>query len=112
MPDDESARALWPLTVAELVGLVIAGLVLLASLTGATTLLASVSRPARLAALAFVVVELLIPAYVFVDSRRSGLETNDLWVHAAAMPVISLFALAGYVDERRRAAREAVDRDP
>lgn len=109
MPDDASEPSLWPLTVAELAALAAAFVLLAASLTGATPLLASVSRTARLAALAFVAVELLIPAYVVYDSRRSGLETSELWVHAAAMPVISLFALVGYVDERRRAARAAED---
>lgn len=109
MPDDASAQALWPLTVAELLALALGFVVLVASLTGATTLLTSFSRPLRLAALAFVAVELLIPAYVFYDSRRSGIETSEMWVHAAAMPVISLFALVGYVDERRRAARAADD---
>lgn len=103
MADDVTGPNLWPLTIAELAGIALAGIVLVASLTDATTLLASVSRPVRLAALAFVVVELLIPAYVYFDSRRAGLVTSDVWVHAAAMPVISLFALVGYVDERRRA---------
>ena len=107
MADDATEPNLWPLTVAELSGLVLAFVLVAASLAGATTLLSSFSRELRLAALAVLAVELLIPAYVFYDTRRSGLETSEVWVHAAAMPVISLFALAGYVDERRRATREA-----
>lgn len=111
MADDATEPSLWPLTVAELFGHVVALLVLVASLTGRVSLFASVSPAVRLAALAFVAVELLIPAYVWYDSRRSGLETSEVWVHAAAMPVISLFALVGYVDERRRATR-AAETDP
>ena len=107
MSDGATGPNLWPLTVAELLGLALAAVLVAASLAGATTLLDSFSRELRLAALAFLAVELLIPAYVCYDSRRSGLETSELWVHAAAMPIISLFALVGYVDERRRAAREA-----
>jgi hypothetical protein len=106
--DEPSAAAgLWPLTVAEWLAHVAVAAVLTASLTGATTLLGSVSPTVRLAALGAVVLELLVPVYVLLDARRSGVETSDLWVHAAAMPVIGLFALVGYLDERRRAeARE------
>ena len=53
-------------------------------------------------ALAFVAVELLIPAWVFVDLRRREDEPSGLWVHAVAMPLVNVFGLLGYLEERRR----------
>lgn len=98
---DESHRYLfWVYTLPELV--VVAGTFLLLAVSelGGGSFLSSVSRPIRLALLAFLAVELLIPLWVWVDLRRRPERSNSLWVHAAAMPVVNIFGLFAYLADR------------
>jgi hypothetical protein len=100
MAGDPVENVLWVWTASEL--LVIAAFMglLVASLTGDTTLFTSASRRLRLAGVAFLTVELLIPLWVFVDLRRRG-ESGSLWMHVAAMPGINIFGLFAYLQERK-----------
>ena len=98
---DEAHRYLfWAYTLPELVVVAGAFLLLAASVFGGGSFLSSVSRPIRLALLAFLAVELLIPLWVWVDLRRRPDEGNSHWIHAAAMPVVNLFGLVAYLADR------------
>ncbi|WP_178916246.1 hypothetical protein [Natronomonas gomsonensis] len=97
MGDDSDV--LFPLFVAELLTLTGAFSVVAASLLGRTTLLASFSRTARLLALGFLTVELLVPAWLYYDIRKRG--GDRVWLHASVMPVVNLLAVAAYVSERK-----------
>jgi hypothetical protein len=93
--------ALLPFTVAELLTLVVAFAVVAASLLGWTDLLSSFSRSVRLAALGFLTVELLVPAWVYYDLRRRGAaDEQGVWLHASVMPVVNLLAVVAYLAER------------
>lgn len=103
MSDDSDENAhgfLWWWTVPELaVVVVLLGLVV-ASLLGRTATFSTVSRPLRLAAAAFLTVEVLIPVWVFLDLRRRP-DVDSFWIHVAAMPGINLFGLVAYLQQRK-----------
>ncbi|MUV87857.1 hypothetical protein GJ631_15175 [Natronomonas sp. CBA1123] len=99
---DDDSDVLFPLFVAELLTLVVALAVVTASLLGRTALLASFSRTARLLALGFLTVELLVPAWLYYDIRKRG--GDRMWLHASVMPIVNLLAVAAYISERN--ARE------
>ena len=102
MVSDDVERALWAYTLPELVA-VAALLVLVAnSVFGDGTFLASVSRSLRLALLAFLAVELLIPIAIYLDMRRLPDPPDRVWIHAAAMPIVNLLGAVAYLDRRNR----------
>ena len=98
--DADGVLRIW--FVYEIAALVGAFVLVAASLAGYTALLDGFSRGTRLAALAFFAVELLIPAYVYLDLRRRGDTENTIWLHVSAMPVVNFFGLLGYLEERGR----------
>lgn len=61
----------------------------------------SVSRQIRMAALVFLGIELLIPLCVYIDIRQSPEESDMIWVHVAAMPVLNFFGLVAYLVDRK-----------
>ncbi|MFC7177033.1 hypothetical protein [Halosegnis marinus] len=93
-------RYLWWATVGEIVLLGWLALLLAASVAGSGGFLAGYSRTVRALVLGFVLVELAVPAWILVDVRRRNLD--PVWVHVAAMPLVNLFGLAAYVEERKR----------
>lgn len=95
-------RVLWIWTIGEVLVLLAVGWLLLNSLVGPAGALASISREVRLAGLAFVTFQLLVPLAVFLDVRRRDDRPGYLWVHVAAMPVLNVFGLVGYLEERSR----------
>ena len=105
MADESTERVLWIWTAPELAAIAVLGWLLIESLTGRATFLSSVSRQLRLGALAFVVVELLVPLWVYLDLRRRD-DSGTMWVHVAAMPLLNLFGLVAYLDYRRRSSGE------
>ncbi|MFC7070476.1 hypothetical protein [Halobaculum lipolyticum] len=106
MVSDEVEHALWAFTLPELVG-VAALLALVAnSVFGGGGFLASTSRPLRLALLAFLTVELLIPIAIYLDMRRLADPPDRVWLHAAAMPILNLLGAIAYLDRRNRRLRE------
>jgi hypothetical protein len=98
--DGDDGDVLFPLFVAELLTLVGAFVVVSASVLGWTTLLGSVSPTVRLLVLAFLAVELLVPAWVYYDIRRRGEEADRVWLHASVMPVVNLLVVLAYLAER------------
>lgn len=98
---ERAEHVLWIWTAGEVVLLVVVGWLLWGSLYGGTGVLASISREVRLAGLAFVVFQLLVPVVVFLDIRRRDDDPGYLWVHVVAMPVLNVFGLGGYLAERR-----------
>ena len=99
-------RILWIWTGGEVFLLLVVGWLLWGSLFGGSAFLATVPRPLRLAGLAFVAVQLLIPLWVLVDLRWHDDDPSYLWVHVAAMPILNVFGLFGYVEGRRRSREE------
>jgi hypothetical protein len=98
--DEDPVAALAVFTVAEVVVLGVLAALLGAGLFGDGDFLAGVARPVRLVALGVVLVELVIPVYVFVDVRRRGMDA--VWVHVAVLPLVNVLCLAAYLVERRR----------
>jgi hypothetical protein len=98
--DGDATDVLFPLFVAELLTLIGAFAVVSASVLGWTTLLGSVSRTVRFLVLAFLTVELLVPAWVYYDIRRRGDEADRVWLHASVMPVVNLLVVLAYLAER------------
>ena len=70
MVNEDAERVLWIWTLSELVVITVLFLLLATSSFGKSSFLASVSRPIRLAALAFLAAELFIPLFVYLDLRR------------------------------------------
>jgi len=106
MPEWTIERVLWFWLIPEILLLLFLFYLLATSLLGQVNVAAAYSRTLRIAALAFVTVELLIPTWIYLDVRRRPEATSTIWVHAAAMPVVNLFGLFGYLEERRREGRE------
>ena len=50
----------------------------------------------------FVLVEILVPLFVYVDVARRTDDPDWVWVHAATMPVLNLLGLVAYLDDRER----------
>ena len=98
---DEADGVLRVWFVYEIAALAGAFGLLAASLAGYTTLLDGFSRRLRLAGLVFFAIELLIPAYVYLDSRHRE-DVSGIWLHASAMPVVNLVGLLGSLEERGR----------
>jgi hypothetical protein len=99
---DDGFDPLVPFFFAELLTLVVAFAVVAASLVGRTTLLLSFSRTARLFALGFLTVELLVPAWLYYDIRKR--DGDRVWLHASVLPLVNLLAVGAYISERN--ARE------
>jgi hypothetical protein len=98
----DAERALIGMTVGEVGLLVLIGCLLVLSLFGNGSFLGDISRSVRFLALGFIVVELLVPLWVYFDIRRRTDNPDRVWIHVAAMPVINLFALAAYFADRSR----------
>lgn len=107
MPEWTIERVLWFWLVPEIAFLLVLLYLLAASLLGQANAASAYPRQLRLAALAFVAVELLIPAWIYYDVRRRPEATSTIWVHAAAMPLVNLLGLFGYLEARRREAGRA-----
>jgi bacteriorhodopsin len=103
---DATDRVLWIWTVAELAGLAALLVLLVASVTGETAFLSSVSREIRVAAAAFVAVELLIPLLVYLDVRRQPDGPRTIWLHAVATPVVNVLGLVAYLAVRTRRSEQ------
>lgn len=103
---ERAERVLWIWTGGELVGLLVVFWFLWGSLFGGTGELTRVSREVRLAGLAFVIFQLLVPLAVYLDLRRRVDDPDYMWVHVAAMPILNVFGLFGYLEARRRAVAE------
>lgn len=100
MSDDaDGALRIW--FAYEIAALLGAFALVAASLAGYTAMLDGFSRQLRWGALTFFAVELLIPASVSLDLRRRD-EGKTIWLHVSAMPVVNLFGLLGYLEERGR----------
>jgi hypothetical protein len=97
---DEPTAALAVLTAGEVVVCLSLAALLAAGLVGDGGFGAGIARPLRLVALAALLVEAAIPAYVFVDARRRGID--GVWVHVAALPVVNVVGVAAYLLERER----------
>jgi len=55
-----------------------------------------------LAAWLFLGSELLVPVAVYLDIRRRPDDVDPLWIHAAAMPILNVFGVLAYLEDRRR----------
>jgi len=102
MVSDETARALWGWTLSELAAVAALFVLVAAGLFGDGSFLASTSRPLRLALLAFLGVELAIPVLIYLDIRRLPDPPDEIWVHAAAMPVVNVLGALAYLERRKR----------
>lgn len=106
MTDPDVERVLWVFLLPEILLLCYLLAVVAGSLVGYTTVASPHPRQLRIAAVVFLLVELAIPTWIYVDTRRRPNGTSTIWVHAAMFPVVNLFGLLGYLVERRR-LREA-----
>ena len=99
-------RLLWLWTAPELLALVAVFGLLIASLLGTPPAFAeeleTVSRPLRVAGVAFVALELLIPLWIWIDLERHQGSAGSLWVHVAAIPLLNLCGLVAYLQDRQR----------
>ena len=104
MATEGDHRILWVWTAPELAALVALFGLLVISLVGTppvfATELASVSRSLRVAGVAFLAIELLIPLWVYIDLRQRKLGMDSIWMHVAAMPGLNLFGLFAYLQKR------------
>lgn len=101
MSDRDQFRFLWWWTLSEVAFLLGVYVVLIASLVGYSSTGTDISRSVRLGAVTFLTLELLIPAWVYLDLRRRSADSDTLWVHVAAMPVINLFGFIAYLQHRK-----------
>lgn len=99
---DDPLAALLVLTVGEVVLFGVVAALLASGLFAGGDFLAGVARPLRLVALVVTLVELVVPVYVLVDSRRRGID--GVWVHVAVLPLVNVVGLAAYLMERDRLA--------
>ena len=99
-------RLLWLWTAPELLALLAVFGLLVTSLLGTPPLfageLSAISRPLRIAGAAFVAIELLIPAGIWIDLEGHQGNGGSIWVHVAAMPLLNLFGLVAYLQDRQR----------
>lgn len=106
MTDEIDHRLLWLWTAPELAALLAVYGLLVTSLVGTppvfATELASVSRPIRVAGVASLTIELLIPIWIWIDLDRDQRSGGSLWVYVAAMPLFNLVGLVAYMQERQR----------
>ena len=98
-------RSLLFLVVPEVVAFAVLCAFLANSVLGDGAFLASYPPWMRLAAFAAAAAQCLVVVWVSLDARRRP-EMGPLWVHAAATPVLNVFGLAAYLDERKRKAGE------
>ena len=103
---ENAEHVLWIWTLGEVALLAWVGWLLVKSLVWNTGVLVTLSLPLRLAGLAFVVVQLLVPLSVYLDLRRREENPGHFWVHVAAMPLVNLLGLLAYLDERKRHGRD------
>lgn len=101
MADDETALVV-VLLASELSAVGVALAVVAASLLGRTALLTGYSVELRLVALAFLLVEFCIPLGVAVDLRRRSDDPDVAWLHAAVLPVVNVFGVVAYLEDRKR----------
>jgi hypothetical protein len=78
------------------------GATMAASLLGWMDAFSGFSTSVRAAFLAFAVVETLIPLAVVLDMRRRDDDPDHAWIHAAALPVVNVFGVLAYLEDRRR----------
>jgi|GEM_PF-1266628 len=102
MADPDVERLLWVFLLPEMLILCSLLAVVAGSLVGYTTVASPYPRQLRIAAVAFLLVELAIPTWIYLDTRQRPDDTSTIWVHAAMFPVVNLFGLIGYLEERRR----------
>lgn len=101
-------RVLWIWTASELLALLVGFGLVASSFVGDPPLfaaeLATVPPLFRAGLAGFIVLELLIPLWVFFDRRHSRRRSKrgTYWVHVAAMPVLNLFGVVAYLQERPR----------
>lgn len=103
---ERAEHILWIWTLGEVSLLAWVGWLLVRSLVWNAGVLVGLSRSLRLVGLAFVVFQLLVPLAVYLDVRRREEGPGMLWVHVAAMPVLNVFGLVGYVEARGRPTGE------
>lgn len=102
MAEPDVERVLWLWLIPELLLLCYLLAAISASLFGYRTAASPFPRTIRIAAVAFLLVELAIPTWIYLDIRRRPGTTSTIWVHAAMLPIVNLFGLVGYLEERRR----------
>lgn len=102
MVDRDVERVLWLFLVPEILLLLWLLALVGGSLLGHGTPASPYPRTLRIAALLFLLVELAIPTWIYLDCRRRPGITSTIWVHAALFPVVNLFGLVGYLETRRR----------
>jgi steroid 5-alpha reductase family enzyme len=88
------------------VGLFALWALLVGGFLGYTTALTSYSRSLRLAATAFLTLEWAIPLGVSLDVRRRSDDPDPMWIHAAALPVVNVFGVIAYLEDRKRSRGE------
>ncbi|MFC6724436.1 hypothetical protein ACFQE1_08630 [Halobium palmae] len=106
MEDDPSERYLHFVVLSEIVALAGVFVLLSLSLAGRVATFGSVPSGLRLGALAFVGIELVIPAWVLYDIRRRSDEPDPIWIHAVAVPVVNVLGLIAYLEDRKRTGEQ------
>lgn len=92
--------------MAEIVAVLVFLGLLAGSLDGSSSLFADIPRWIRIGGVAFLVIELVIPIWVYADIRLRDSSPGIFWVYVAAMPGINLHGLYPYLDERKREREE------
>ena len=106
MVEEATERILWIWTLSELVTIAVFFLLLAASIFGGSSFLSTVSRQVRIIALGLLVIELLIPLFVYLDLRRSPNRSDTIWMHVAAMPLLNILGLMAYLTDRNQNQQE------
>lgn len=101
MVDESTDYVLWGFTAPELAAQVLLLILLAVNMFEDSSPLWSVSRQIQIAVLAFLMIELAIPLYVYLDIRQNPERTDMIWVHVAAMPLLNIFGLAAYLTYRK-----------
>ncbi|MDR5655823.1 hypothetical protein RH831_01320 [Halodesulfurarchaeum sp. HSR-GB] len=102
MVDEEIERVLWWWTIPELLVYLVLFFLLSASLLGYSELFDTHSRHIRLLGLVLTLFQFVAPLWVFYDLRTHSESLSRLWFHIAAMPVINLIGVVGYLEKRTR----------
>ena len=103
---DNPERAVHFMVLPEVVGLFVLWGLLVAGFLGYTTAFTSYPPSLRLAAVAFLTLEWAIPLGVFLDLRRRSDDPDPMWIHAAALPVVNVFGVVAYLEDRKRSRGE------
>ena len=102
MVDDEIERVFWLWTLLELGVFSVVFLLLASSTLGGGSFLTTVSHQMRLIAMGVLAIQVLIPLFVYFDIRRRPNGSDPIWIHVAAMPVLNIFGLIAYLEDRSR----------